>query len=110
MTDNSQISPDTFWKDEEGIEEHYCNVYVAIDKVKSSTVWYEDLDDNVIEWLNTNAGNRRAHGLEWYQNLELDRYDWSVRGTVRYKGQSCIQILIKDKRAAMMFKLSWGGL
>lgn len=105
-----QVDPSEFWQDEPGLAEGYANVYVnpavVYDQVASR--WNDVLNPEFVEWFNQHVGDRRAFGLEWYQNLQS--YDWYIRGMTTHNDKTVVQVCIRDLKAAMLFKLRYGGI
>lgn len=104
------VDPEEFWRDEPGKAEGYANVYISKNEFyepEGPPSWKQVIKPEILGWLNTNAGPRRAYGLDWYQNTQ--DYDWYVRGETKHQGRCTIQVCVRDLKIAMLLKLKFGG-
>jgi len=107
------------------IEDGHFNVFIPVRSVKElyaeammlgsdgvqnlRSGHFDDVHPAVTEWLYKNVGPRRAYGREWYHADALGRrHDWSVRGELYLPDRAVIQVMIRDRRAAQLFKMAFG--
>jgi len=111
LTPTEPVDPEEFWKDEPDKADGYANVYIPKDdfyEPDPEDKWVTQIKPGIKEWLDRNAGERRAFGLDWYQRPQ--DYDWYVRGETTHKGKGAIQVCVRDPKMAMFLKLKFGGL
>ena len=67
------------------------------------------VDPAVFDWLVERYGVAAKGELQWYANLDNDKFQWHYRGRIVTDPTKEHCFLFRTIEQALMFKLVWGG-